>query len=120
MRENKLKENKGITLIALVITINVLIILAGVSIDKSMGDDEILINQVKEEWKKTEQAEAEERVRLAIMAAYDGKTGKPDLEKVKKELDSQGTFVGTLPGDITFDGYKFKVEENGEVTALGK
>ena len=36
---NKLKENKAITLIALVITIIVLLILAGVAINSIMGQD---------------------------------------------------------------------------------
>ena len=39
---NKLKNKKGITLIALVVTVVVLIILAGVSINAVIGDDGII------------------------------------------------------------------------------
>ena len=113
MRENKLKENKGITLIALVITIIVLIILAGVSVAMLVGPNGIL-TQAKEAAEKTAEAEAEERVKLAVMASYDG-AGTIDEEKVKKELEAQGTFSGTIPGNITFDGYKFYISETGEV-----
>ncbi|MFQ6944426.1 MAG: hypothetical protein ACLRTR_08725 [Clostridia bacterium] len=39
---NKLKNKKGITLIALVVTVVVLIILAGVSINAVLGDNGII------------------------------------------------------------------------------
>ena len=42
----KTKEIKGITLITLAITIVVLIILAGVSINAVIGDDEIFLKEV--------------------------------------------------------------------------
>ena len=42
MRETKIKSSKGITLIALVITIIVLLILAGVTISMVLGDDGII------------------------------------------------------------------------------
>ncbi len=43
----KLKENKGITLIALVVTIIILIILAGVSISTLTGQNGIIDNASK-------------------------------------------------------------------------
>ena len=46
----KTKEMKGITLVALVITIVVLLILAGVSINTVLGDDGI-IKKAKEDRK---------------------------------------------------------------------
>ena len=39
---NKLKSKKGITLVALVVTIVVLLILAGVSINAVLGDNGII------------------------------------------------------------------------------
>ena len=58
-------RNKGITLIALVITIIVLLILAGVTIVTLTGENGILTqaNNVKEQ---TEQSELEEEVKLKI------------------------------------------------------
>ena len=64
MRQNKIlkKEEKGITLIALVITIIVLLILAGVSIAMLTGENGIL-TQAKNAKKETERAaEEEERI----------------------------------------------------------
>ena len=55
--ESKIR-NKGITLIALVITIIVLLILAGVTIAALSGDNGIL-TRAKEAKQKTEQAQKE-------------------------------------------------------------
>ena len=66
----KMKENrkqKGVTLIALVITIIVLIILAGVSLNLVFGENGI-IGQAKEAKKKTEVASEEEAISLALLS----------------------------------------------------
>ena len=59
----KLKKNKGITLIALVITIIVLLILAGVSIAMLTGQNGIL-TQAQNAKNRTEEAQVEEENRL--------------------------------------------------------
>ena len=65
MRTKELKtKNKGITLIALVVTIVVLLILAGVSISMLSGDDGIIKN-AQEAKNKTEQGEKDEKTNLA-------------------------------------------------------
>ena len=51
----KTKEMKGITLIALVITIVVLMILAGVSINTVLGDDGIIKRQKRRQKQQNEQ-----------------------------------------------------------------
>ena len=61
-----MKKNKGITLIALVITIIVLLILAGVAIAMLSGENGIL-KKAAESKTKTEQAQKEEETRLADM-----------------------------------------------------
>ncbi len=61
--ENQLKSNKGITLIALVITIIVLLILAGVSIAMLTGENGIL-TQAQNAKNRTEEAQGEEENRL--------------------------------------------------------
>lgn len=60
-----LKNKKGITLIALVITIIVLLILAGVSITMISGDDGIATRAVESK-NKTEVADDEEKIALAL------------------------------------------------------
>ena len=57
------KEKKGITLIALVITIIVLLILAGVTIAALSGDNGILQNAAKAK-QETEQSDKNEREKL--------------------------------------------------------
>ena len=62
-----MKNNKGITLIALVITIIVLLILAGVSIAMLTGSNGIL-TQAQNASTQTEIAEAKEKAQMDIMA----------------------------------------------------
>ena len=62
------QEISGITLIALVVTIIVLLILAGVSISMLTGQNGIL-NIAAEAKEKTEIAQSEEKVELAVMSA---------------------------------------------------
>ena len=60
-KKQKLKESKGITLIALVITIIVLLILAGVTIATLTGDNGVL-TKAESAKTETENASAEEKV----------------------------------------------------------
>ena len=62
-------NNKGITLIALVITIIVLLILAGVSIGMLTGDNSILTNASKAR-KESALSSVKEQVLMAINTAY--------------------------------------------------
>ena len=71
MKETKVKckekNNRGITLIALVITIIVLLILAGVSIAMLTGENGIL-TQANSSKEKTEISEVKEQAKLDIMS----------------------------------------------------
>ena len=86
-----LKEQKGITLIALVITIIVLLILAGVSIAMLTGQNGIL---TKATTSKTETAKAEV------------------MERINMELNA--VYADVLSGDITAleDDYVTKINDN--------
>ena len=66
--EKKMRKNKGITLIALVITIIVLLILAGVSIATLLGENGIL-SQAQRAKEETKTATVEEQRKLAISEA---------------------------------------------------
>ena len=72
--KSNLKNKKGITLIALVITIIVLLILAGVSIMTLAGDNGLLTRTVGAK-NKTTLAGMEEELNLAYMSVYTGKAG---------------------------------------------
>ena len=75
--EKVLKQKNGITLIALVITIIVLLILAGISISMLSGDNSIL-QKVTQSKEKTERAEAKEQAQIDIMAWITDKTSKKE------------------------------------------
>ena len=124
--ENKIKNfdrNKGITLIALVITIIVLLILAGVTIATLTGDNGIIrrTNQAKEE---TEKAGAKEKVQVEALGSFD-QYGNFDMNKLKENLKSN---LGLQDNDIrdngdgsilvTVDGYDVKVDKIGNVTIV--
>ena len=78
MEEKKMKETqnqeKGITLIALVLTIIVLIILAAVSVATLTGDNGIL-TKAQEARETTKKAEIDEQLRLAQLSAKIKKSG---------------------------------------------
>ena len=70
----KFKNQKGITLIALVITIIVLLILAGVSIAMLAGENGIL-KQATRAREETEDAQIREQIYLATIAARTANDG---------------------------------------------
>ena len=61
----KRKKQSGITLVALVVTIVVLLILAGVSINLVLGENG-LITQAKEAREQTKSAEVNEKVKWIV------------------------------------------------------
>lgn len=115
-----LKERKGITLIALVITIIVLLILAGVSIAMLTGQNGIL-TQANNAKTSTANKSAEEKVKLAVMAARSqSEDASLDLEKLTTEVTTNyGGQVegGAFPVTVTIDGKTFTVDSNGNVTS---
>ena len=129
MKIRKIKTNKGITLIALVITIIVLLILAGVTIAMLTGDNGIL-TKATEAKQKTMEATAKEKVQTEVMASY-GTDGKIDLNQLNKNLQnisgikykgsaiSDSNKITSLPATVTVDGYNVKIEANGTTTTSG-
>ena len=117
--KEKLKRQKGITLIALVITIIVILILAGVSIAMLTGENGIL-NQAQEAKNQTEFKSAEEKVKLAIMGAR-ADDGQMTVAELKTEVGYQGGSVtgDTFPVQVQMDGHTFTVDANGTVTSNG-
>ena len=114
------KNAKGITLIALVITIIVLLILAGVSIAMLTGQNGIL-TQAQNSKTTTENKSAEEKVKLAIMAARSqSETGALDADKLIAEITNNygGTASKTndgFPVSATVDEKTFIVDGDGNI-----
>ena len=117
-KKQKLKESKGITLIALVITIIVLLILAGVAIATLTGDNGIL-KKAGDAKTQTEQAKEDENLKIAIAGSY-GTDGKLNLKDLKDNLENQGINYDKnntgFPLEVTVNGEKKKIDENGNVT----
>ena len=63
-----MKNNKGITIIALIITIIVMLILAGVALSFTIGEDGV-INKAEETEEKQERATERDRIQLAMADA---------------------------------------------------
>ena len=78
-KSKRIKENKAITLIALVVTIVVLIILAGISIGALTGNNGI-INQAQNAKEQTEIADEKERIDLSTVGAV-GKEPRGELKR---------------------------------------
>ena len=94
------KSNTGITLITLVITIVVLSILAGVSINTVVGDDGI-IQKAKEQAEATRRASAEEEMNRLVLE-YQLAKNDETLESFLQEKVTEGRIDGvTDNGDGT-------------------
>ena len=96
----KTKETRGITLITLVVTIVVLSILAGVSINTVVGDDGI-IKKAKEAAETTRRASAEEEMNRLVLE-YQLASKDETLESFLQEKVTEGRIDGvTDNGDGT-------------------
>ena len=119
--KNKIKQKNGITLIALVITIIVLLILAGVSIAMLTGQNGIL-TQAQNAKTTTADKSAEEKIKLAVMAARAQSEGALDADKLVAEITNNyggtATKTGTgFPVNATVDGKDFAVDGDGNITS---
>ena len=100
IQKSKIKNQKGITLLALVITIIVLLILAGITISAITGDNGIIGNagQAKEE---TEIANEKEIVEKAtVQAMGNNKYGNIEESELQDELDKETEEGKTKATDI--------------------
>ncbi len=127
----KYKNQKGITLIALVITIIILLILAGVVLNLTLGEHGILkqAQQGAEQYKISEILEKLELEKVDLVARKNGEV--PSLQEYIDHLINKGIIT---PADVTdiddnnknivVEGYTFLVEKeasgNIKITYQGK
>jgi type II secretory pathway pseudopilin PulG len=127
IQKNKLIKERGITLIALVITIIVLLILVGVALLALTGDSGILNNADKAK-EQTNIANVKEQVELAVQGAltkgYAQGNGTITKENLEKELEN---IVERIDEDYTLSevaesfrvvigDYKVQVSKNGRIS----
>ena len=119
----KVKRTSGITIIALVVTIIVLLIIAGVAIRALTGDNS-LITQAQLAREQTIKRDEEEQVKLAVMAAmsmnatkFGNKLTESDLEKALKEYFPDAELKVSGPNYIYQGEQKYVINSRtGEVT----
>ena len=114
------RNTKGITLIALVVTIIILIILSGVSINLVLGENGI-VNKAKKAKENTELAKVEEETRLNELAKQieeetSGGTTNPPVEKseIEKSRDA-GIYMTDSTTLEDSDGNLIKVPEGFKI-----
>ena len=111
IRKKIIKKAKGITLISLVITIIILLILAGVTLSLTLGDNGI-ITQAEKAKEAQEIAAIKEDFQLAIL---DKELEKGGTGLTQEELEEIAGNYGELQEDgntiKTDEGYEIKIDE---------
>ena len=114
-------KNKGITLIALIITVVLLIILAGIGIGILINQDGI-IEKANEAKIKTEKRDLKEQINIMTIQSVDKygnlieETLKAKLEELPggKEIVDGGNYIGVI-----YPEYEFYIElESGEISEI--
>lgn len=114
----KRKDNKGITLISLIVTIVVLIILASVTITLIIGENNLLIGNAKEGANETKKQMATEKINLKItksqMNSYAIEQRMPTLQELADDFceDEEIEYVELKSKKIA-SIEKIKVSEDG-------
>ena len=116
----KTKEMKGITLVALVVTIVVLLILAGVSINAVLGDNGIIkkANQAASITKEAEVKEAINRTILEFYLTNDYETLE-DFLKAKAEDGSIDSVTKNADGTLTVKKGEYSVTVENKTNSSG-
>ena len=109
------KKENGITLIALIITVIVLLILVGVTLSVTLGDNG-LVNKAKEASEATEIAMDKELLLSAVAGAI-GIDGLVDFTYLDSHLPDG--FTGSNGSYTSANGHAFKVEADGTITYIG-
>lgn len=117
------KEGKGITLIALVITIIILLILAGVSIAMLTGENG-MIDNAKKAMEETKKAQVKDKIELALIEIQTEeipKEGKITLETIATEnllnKKLEGITAEFIENEIIgiYEGYTYNITEKWQV-----
>ncbi|MDO5556390.1 MAG: hypothetical protein Q4G09_07325 [Clostridia bacterium] len=117
------KSSNGITLVALVVTIVVLLILAGVSLNLLLGENGI-ISRAGDAARDTNNSTLKEQVDLAITSSSMQDNYQYNKDNAKTEIEKITGVTVTDNGDgtliVTKDGITVNVDENGNTTIQGQ
>lgn len=109
-----MKNQKGITLIALVITIIVLLILAGVSIAMLTGENGLL-TRANESKEASSRAEAADRVNMELTALYSDLLAGDTLNTTKTSINGV-----TVAYEVSNDEAKVLTKVTATITVNGQ
>ena len=117
MKKENLKNNKGITLIALIITVIVMLILVGVTV--ATIADGGLLNKAKTAVEKTEEQAIHETILGAMVLDPNGKINiEKTVEAVEKIVVEQGKEVSDL--EVIANSASFKIAASNGKTYMYK
>lgn len=116
------KQSKGITLVALVITIILLLILAGITI-VNIGGENSLINKTTKARKEHETAQAQELLNIELSKILADNDGNKDLKKIDNlKVNGYTTNVSDISRLVTMtknnETYYFLVDSNYNIKNL--
>ena len=115
--KNKLKSTNAITLIALVITIIIILILAGISISMISGNNGIL-NKTVQSKKAEKEATDDEKIKMVVSTALIDGLGKVDLSltgALADELESLGITDYDGSGVVSYNNKKYIISVEGNI-----
>lgn len=120
----KYRSKKGITLVALVVTIIILLVLAGITIALLTGDNG-LIGKTGEAKNATEESAIKENLEINVLASYkkrsidynllNNKLSNINGLKYKNNSISDSNKITKLPDWVDIKGYKFDILEDGTI-----
>lgn len=119
LKKEFLSFNSGVTLVALIVTIIILLILAGVSISALVGNNGIL-KQATNAADKAEIEDAREKIALEVVGSYDD-SGRFHIDKLKEnlsnnlEIDTSGIGNKLPTGTFYLDDLNFYIDEDLQV-----
>lgn len=113
-----IKNNRGVTLISLVVAIIILGILVTITIVSYYGDNNTtIVDEAKNINKEETKIKVKEEVLFAVMQSMNIYK-EIDIHKLNFLLDLKDE-ITKLPAEIeTKDGYKFKINEDGTIEEL--
>ena len=118
-KKDFLSFNSGVTLVALIVTIIILLILAGVSISALVGNNGIL-KQATNAADKAEIEDAREKIALEVVGSYDD-SGRFHIDKLKEnlsnnlEIDTSGIGNSLPTGTFYYNDLHFYIDEDLQV-----
>ena len=113
-------NSKGITLIALVITIIVLLILAGITIATLTGDNGIIGKAINAK-NETNKANVKEQLGLAVTNSFSkGKLDKDILLENIGNIEGAEVSSAEFPIKVNLNSIEAQIDEDGNITIIGE